>query len=271
MFVALSNAMQKHTAILNSRGEQFDSCALIANIRGKLAPGAASLLNWNLLGQALGTPFIREPPRIEFMCGPFSVEHVVKEAAPRKKRVAEPELEKEQRPEEVTERMEKTADPQAKRCKEMGKVVQSRPKKSDLFSLVINQKSFSQTVENVFDFSFLLKAGAVGLKVNDDGLPVVTATDVSLSDGNADNDKMKTTVISLSMRDIEQIQAAYEMNEESQELKTRIYDSAGDDVRQRGQVDPGDEPEPEGEASPAPKPACKSKGKGPASKKSRVV
>ncbi len=64
--------------------------------------------------------------------------------------------------------------------KETGKRVTSLRKylakteteKMDFFKFILDPESFSQTVENLFHFSFLIKDGQAALTLNEDGLPV---------------------------------------------------------------------------------------------------
>lgn len=47
----------------------------------------------------------------------------------------------------------------------------------DLFSFIINPKSFSQSVENMFSLSFLVKEGRAGLYENEQGMQIIRYID----------------------------------------------------------------------------------------------
>lgn len=47
----------------------------------------------------------------------------------------------------------------------------------DLFSFIINPHSFSQSIENMFSLSFLVKEGRAGLYENDEGMQIVRHID----------------------------------------------------------------------------------------------
>jgi hypothetical protein len=55
-----------------------------------------------------------------------------------------------------------------------------------LFNLAVNPQSFTQTVENLFDLSFLVKQGHASLTLDCHGLPVVSQMAVGAGSSNAD-------------------------------------------------------------------------------------
>jgi len=56
-----------------------------------------------------------------------------------------------------------------------------------LFNLAVNPQSFTQTVENIFDLSFLVKQGHASLTLDYNGLPVVSQMAVGAGSSNADS------------------------------------------------------------------------------------
>jgi hypothetical protein len=70
-----------------------------------------------------------------------------------------------------------------------------------LFNFAVNPLSFTQTAENYFDLSFLIKQGHASLSLDSDGLPVVSRVIVTASYKGASDQKSTHMVASLSSTD----------------------------------------------------------------------
>ena len=70
-----------------------------------------------------------------------------------------------------------------------------------LFNLAVNPQSFTQTVENIFDLSFLVKQGHASLTLDCHGLPVVSQMAVGAGSSNADSatDQRSTQMVRMAM------------------------------------------------------------------------
>lgn len=186
--------------------------------------------DWTTLGREVGVCFRAVPRRVRFLNGVLdgSVTQVVKQRkgrGRRQKKDDDVEEEKEERPEEVKDQQ---ADPDRlsaveKTMKEMKKILRDMAETSkaqagtpdvDGLQFLFNPKSFTQTVENIFHFSFLVKKGQAGISVRtplteSDGLapglyirPLFQATDHPPS---------TQAVCSFTMRDFKQLCEAYEI------------------------------------------------------------
>jgi hypothetical protein len=105
------------------------------------------------------------------MLGPLGIEPV--ERKERKKIVREKLAEK-VNPEDVknsSESIDQTDKETAKRVANLRNYLERDEKPNDFFHFIVNPQSFSQTVENLFHFSFLVKDGQASLKVKD-GVPI---------------------------------------------------------------------------------------------------
>jgi hypothetical protein len=73
---------------------------------------------------------------------------------------------------------------------------------SDLLGILVNPRDNVQTIENFFDFSFLIKDKRVGQDLLQDGIPSYTIINVeSLNEGLLPNER-KQMVLSIGMRDL---------------------------------------------------------------------
>jgi hypothetical protein len=101
----------------------------------------------------------------------------------------------------------KEKDQQAKRVRKMVEVLQDPTAGSqDVFSVVVNPNSFSETVENIFDLSVGIKEGKVRLKENKEGLPVVKAKEQP----DSSLPPCKQSVWSFSIQDFHDVVEAFE-------------------------------------------------------------
>ncbi|KAG7389184.1 Non-structural maintenance of chromosomes element 4 A [Phytophthora pseudosyringae] len=125
--------------------------------------------DWNTLGDAAGACF-RSVPEINFLFGLMNTE-VVRKERKKSRRVQEDVNAQEAQPTEYTNKKDRK-DAQARRLEILQSRLGEREQRQSLFDLVINPKSFTQTVENLFDTSFLVRNNSAEIGINDDsGLP----------------------------------------------------------------------------------------------------
>lgn len=130
--------------------------------------------------QALGALCTRHsirPPTTDFMLGPLQVqrkERSIKAREARRKSKAALV-----RPDNLTEKETSGAansNTTTKTTIIIGKVL-AKNSPMDLFSFIINPNSFSQSIENMFSLSFLVKEGRAGLYENEEGMQIVRHID----------------------------------------------------------------------------------------------
>lgn len=126
---------------------------------------------------ALCTRHSIRPPTCDFMLGPLQVERKERNArardAQRRSRAALI------RPDNLTEKETAGAansNTTTKTTVVIGKLL-AKNSPMDLFSFIINPVSFSQSVENMFSLSFLVKEGRAGLYENEEGMQIVRHID----------------------------------------------------------------------------------------------
>lgn len=164
---------------------RYDAAKFVRKLKSK-ATNRESNFDWTMLGREVGTCF-NAVPGFNFMNGP--VDHHVEEkkrvARGRRKRGSGEEGE-EERPEDLKEtgkgdgrsltaaekHYKSVADTLEKRSLDVRvEEEQNNSKKLrgqiNMVQYLFNPKSFTQTVENIFHYSFLIKKGAAGIRVDE--------------------------------------------------------------------------------------------------------
>eukprot|EP00526_Cylindrotheca_closterium_P018675 CAMPEP_0113620154 /NCGR_PEP_ID=MMETSP0017_2-20120614/10256_1 /TAXON_ID=2856 /ORGANISM="Cylindrotheca closterium" /LENGTH=371 /DNA_ID=CAMNT_0000529785 /DNA_START=138 /DNA_END=1253 /DNA_ORIENTATION=+ /assembly_acc=CAM_ASM_000147 len=224
---------------------RYDADRLVSKLVKKCrAPGG--YFDWNLLGSQAGVCFNSVPSNVSFLNGPLTDGKTlqVKQRAKRAKLQEESDAE-EENPEEVKGHTERDADQLSaieKSMKDMyktlkkrgnetfvenkrkleeaheGKEIPSKLKKKlkksgmkvDAVQYLFNPKSFTQTVENFFHYSFLVKKGSASLKRDKAGFGEAVGEDapgglfvryISERDVGATQPLPKQAIVSLTMKD----------------------------------------------------------------------
>lgn len=207
---------------------RYDAVKLAGKLRNKCCSKDGNSFNWNALGKEAGACFNALPSQVSFMNGPVEDDYKPKERKERKKRMREEEEEEEE--EELEENKTNDADKLSavekhmkimSKClkkritehcsgkvaeidsndKEKKKAVENKTRGEGVCAIqhLFNPKSFTQTVENIFHFSFNVKNGSAGIQVLTDAdgnkWPFVRAT--SKKDGILP----RQAIVSLNMED----------------------------------------------------------------------
>ena len=162
---------------------RFDATKLACKIRSKCSTGQGSSrqFNWSLIGRECGICFNALPTGVTFLAGTMDQEESFKARRARKtpQKKFNPDAVEEQRPEQVINNKGDADQLSAaeKAMKDVKKVLRkhSKSKEGDSFEVdgvkfLFNPKSFTQTVENIFHFSFLIKRAeaAIGVRTRED-------------------------------------------------------------------------------------------------------
>lgn len=144
---------------------------------------------------------LRSPPSYEFFYGAIRLEGLVtKERRKRQKLeiVATQAVKAAERNLDSTD-VEKDSTP--KEVEEIYKKIETsfkrEPERTKFFKTIVDPRSFTQTVENIFHTSFLVKEGKVGVKKGPTGVPIL-----SCDKNNRSGQKpKKQSILSFSMAD----------------------------------------------------------------------
>jgi non-structural maintenance of chromosomes element 4 len=219
----------------------FDPMKLVQKLAIRLRPRGSDGSHgggvlWKQLGLSCGVCFNAVPDRVSFLAGPLDAELPDKKArrqqAERKRRepatkVAEVELKqvKDQDGEDDDEDDDEEGDGDDKKggkadrlsaCetnrKKMKVLLHKKyhshksdsadPTRVDAIKFLLNPKSFTQSVENLFNFSFLVKKGEAEIGVSDSpGLGQTTRGLYVTPRNNGDNMACRQAVIGFTLRD----------------------------------------------------------------------
>jgi hypothetical protein len=209
----ISKAASKQATALTVVTQAVTADKLIRELRSKFrgrddAEGSDGDFDWAKLGRMVSSMFAAVPP-VDFLLGPIG--KAVAGKKERQRRVRDEDGDAETvRPEDVTEKNEELVEATQQRLASLSARlatlsqaagVDGKIGKVEFFSTLVNPKSFTQTVENIFDFSFLLKQGHVGLSVEDGAPKIEPFSAREAKDDDADQ-KSTQLVVSFTPADM---------------------------------------------------------------------
>lgn len=187
---------------------------------GRRRPRIRHQLDWAKLGQHCQTFFRRRVPTVDLMYGPMALEVKERKApqrrqAPRVSAKVEPQkLDSTDIHEEATtkevDRIGKVLVAELTRAAELSEQTIEETSIS-YFDFVLNPTSFSQTIENIFHVSFLIKDGKVAINIEDDGLPYIHL--MPQSTGSVDDLPRQQMILSLDMKEWQELVTALDLEE----------------------------------------------------------
>ncbi|KAG6632583.1 hypothetical protein I3843_13G147300 [Carya illinoinensis] len=130
---------------------------------------AKIMLHWKDIGIAVA-PIFSKAHGCATMIGPMDTELKQRKTVVHRKRAKPAET---ARPEEVNDNGEEGKTDTDKNMSTMFEILRKK-KRVRLESLILNMKSFAQTVENLFALSFLVKDGRAEITVNENGSHIVS-------------------------------------------------------------------------------------------------
>ncbi|RLN48861.1 hypothetical protein BBJ29_007125 [Phytophthora kernoviae] len=198
----LNVAVGKQSQALGSSDlTKYDTTDLIRQTQGICtAESQNGAFDWNTLGSAAGACF-RSVPEISFLFGLMDTE-VVRKERKRARRAQEDVDAREAQPTEYTNKKDKK-DAQARRLEVLQTTLTNGNRRQPMFEVLVNPKSFAQTVENLFDTSFLVRNSSVEIGVDENtGLPYLQNHE---GEGNTDLPPSSQSIISITPDQWEQI------------------------------------------------------------------
>lgn len=212
---------------------RYDAVRFSNKLKQKLSTNG--VFDWKKLGAEVGVCFNALPSNVTFLAGPLDADYTPKprKKQERQKRSSESDDEEEIKPEDVKnqekdadklsaveQNIQTVSDVLSKKSNHERKRVQEQTNLDDLepakrqrigeigaIEYLFNPKSFTQTVENLFHFSFLLKDGRACIYATDDKGPMVQPQPQV-----AEHPPPRQSIISLNMRDWRRLTEAYQVD-----------------------------------------------------------
>jgi non-structural maintenance of chromosomes element 4 len=207
-------------------------------IKTKLST-AVGAFDWNKLGAEVGVCFNAIPSNVTFLAGPLHSDYIPKERKKIERRTKESksddEDETEEKPEDVRrqergadklsaveqniqtvsdvlmkrslQERKRIAEENASTLEDLDPSQRRRVGEIDAVKYLFNPKSFTQTVENLFHFSFLLKDGRAQLYNTPDKGPMVMPQPPV-----AEHPPPRQAILSLNMKDWRRLVETYQVD-----------------------------------------------------------
>eukprot|EP00616_Rhizochromulina_sp_CCMP1243_P018737 CAMPEP_0118980178 /NCGR_PEP_ID=MMETSP1173-20130426/27715_1 /TAXON_ID=1034831 /ORGANISM="Rhizochromulina marina cf, Strain CCMP1243" /LENGTH=322 /DNA_ID=CAMNT_0006930503 /DNA_START=1 /DNA_END=969 /DNA_ORIENTATION=+ len=212
-FKTITTASTQQAQALAMINQKVSVDRLIESLRSKGVDDEGAF-QWASLGASV-SKFFATVPGIEFMQGPLGRPEPLRKTRAQAKGAGESDEEEEAeavKVETIANRKDDEIECTQKRISHLSsKLVKDSAETPDLdfFQYLVDPQSFTQTVENIFDFSFLVKKGSASLAVQD-GVPVISSVSEA-ANGNVDEDKpSRQLVISLSPGDLRELREVFE-------------------------------------------------------------
>jgi len=171
---------------------------------------SATAVDWHGLGECTSV-FFSIPIPINFMLGPISVEKKIRVAAQRVRK----NIYAAEKPATINHKdSEKKKKTEHERFQNFMCNQLKEKKKVGMFDFLFNPDSFTQTVENIFEFSFLVKDGWSSISVDHGNMDAQP----TLETKNPRNEKQtfkseKQAIISFNMADFENLKKLYNITD----------------------------------------------------------
>jgi hypothetical protein len=216
----IASAAKVQTNFLDDLSSRCDTTLLLESISKLHGNRTAGTFDWETFGRDVSVHF-RSVPSFLVANGPLSQEIKARKQVERKSaKDNEPIV----RPDQVANTTKDddgddgedgAAESTNKRVQHLRKLLESKPvttevageehvTQTDLLTLLVDPKDPIQTVENFFDFAFLIKDKCANVKLDSSGLPCVAAT--HFRDSNALSAGIKRQMIlSLNMKELNEL------------------------------------------------------------------
>eukprot|EP00752_Nemacystus_decipiens_P004646 g4239.t1 len=183
--------------------------------------GNAGDFNWSKWGGDVSRVYLATPTGGDFMMGPLDKPAKERKVAQRRQKLVDDA--EEERPEvEVGKgkKAKQNKDQTQARISDMKKNELNESdnvgKNRDMFEVLVNPKSFTQTVENMFDFSFFVKSGEAHTSIDEDTkLPLAKFENIESAAEGASSEARthKQWLMSFTKADFNELVELYDMKE----------------------------------------------------------
>nr|CCA18531.1 conserved hypothetical protein [Albugo laibachii Nc14] len=214
----LNQAIIKQAQSLGTIRQQYDAADLIRASRESFASDEA--FDWEKLGGTVASSF-RCVPEINFFFGLMDTKVTEKQRQPTR-RIRNDESIQTSQPTKYSAKNDQQ-DAQARRLETM-RLAMKRSDRQDLFRVALHPQSFSQTVENLFDVSFLVRNGALEIGIDDKETPYIehhpSRTDESMP-------PQTQSIISITPNQWEELANVMELEEPLEQVRKTVCACGG--------------------------------------------
>ncbi|GAB4820960.1 hypothetical protein N2152v2_008006 [Parachlorella kessleri] len=210
LFAFITEVGSEHVTKLARGGKSYTVGDFIRRLKAhyvhdadaqELGAADPSAFDWAAVGRVVARLF-KPAPVVFHMLGPMDARPKEKRQVVRQKRKAQ--VGEAVRPEEVEQIGDQEKQETDKNMEEMWGVLKERGGRVNLLNLVLNHRSFAQTVENLFTLSFLVRDQRVELQSSEAGTEVVVRTKAAAGGQKSAGEKERVQfVISLDIEEWE--------------------------------------------------------------------
>ncbi|ORX60218.1 hypothetical protein BCR36DRAFT_408578 [Piromyces finnis] len=168
------------------------------------------LLNWEIIGKR-AEPYFDKVPKIDNMIGPLSTEQKEKKTVVRHARENKNSVNLKKPQELRKEDIQQQENETTKNVVQISRILE-KAGRVNLFEFIINPKSFSQTVENIFYLSFLIRDGKAFLDEDNDEL-IIERSDPPDEEDYMHGIKKKQFVLEIDYQTWKDIIETYDIKE----------------------------------------------------------
>jgi hypothetical protein len=202
-------------ANLEDNSRRYDFNSFSSALTDKFKDRQSGLFDWTKCGIDCGALFLSAPP-MTIMLGPISKPEKLRKIAEKK---GPRQTHEEVKPEELIQTAEEDDEATNERIQTQSRHIQSlcfpefKPKKKneipptnvlcqpfDLLYNLLDPLDAVQTVENLFDFAFLIKEKQVAQRIDENGMPKSL-----LLPGELQNTDRKQMVLTMNMKDLKKL------------------------------------------------------------------
>eukprot|EP00596_Hydrurales_sp_CCMP1899_P003858 CAMPEP_0119053118 /NCGR_PEP_ID=MMETSP1177-20130426/74208_1 /TAXON_ID=2985 /ORGANISM="Ochromonas sp, Strain CCMP1899" /LENGTH=453 /DNA_ID=CAMNT_0007032949 /DNA_START=102 /DNA_END=1463 /DNA_ORIENTATION=- len=211
----IAEVLRKLAANLEDNSRRYDFNSFSSALTDKFKDRQSGLFDWTKCGIDCGALFLSAPP-MTIMLGPISKPEKLRKIAEKK---GPRQIHEEVKPEELIQTAEEDDEATNERIQTQSRHIQSlcypefKPKKKnelpptnvlckpfDLLYNLLDPLDAVQTVENLFDFAFLIKEKQVAQKIDENGMPISL-----LLPGELQNADRKQMVLTMNMKDLKKL------------------------------------------------------------------
>ncbi|KAH9814798.1 Nse4 C-terminal-domain-containing protein [Melampsora americana] len=208
--------MSHFTKILGKRG-LIDSDEDDEDDEGHVGNRSRGFVDWEKAGRRL-MRYSRRAPTMDVMYGPLDIEHKKRKITQRVKVIKDPS--QKTAPQEIAASdLNASLEETIRLTKSIRKNLRHQPESGvNFFKFFINPNSFSQSVENLFFISFLIKDGTAAIENDDqDGnpreFPIILASEIMSKKEIAEGAIKAQVIMELTMQDWEDAIELFDIRE----------------------------------------------------------